>query len=60
MAHIGLCDLAGRQLREEALKERGKLEAIRSRMVDELRTQGINPRYLSEMEKLDIGKLQQR
>jgi hypothetical protein len=45
-------------LKEQAARERAKLEAIRDKMINEMRAQGVNPRYLAEMESLDISKLQ--
>ena len=48
----------GRKLKQEALAERARLEAIRDHMIKDMEKKGINPRYLGEMRRTDIGRLQ--
>jgi hypothetical protein len=47
-------------MREEFVVERAKLEAIRDKMVQDLGQKGINPQYLSEMQSVDVSKIQMR
>ena len=51
---------AGPNLREELIKEESQLNDLRNRMVADLLRQGINPKYLSEMINVDIGKILKR
>jgi hypothetical protein len=50
----------GARLREEWIAEQARLEAIREKMVRDLVREGVNPKYLSEMRSLDIGKVMAR
>lgn len=50
----------GSNIRTELIKEEAKLVTIRDRMVKDLVAQGVNPRYLSEMRNVDIGKILKR
>ena len=47
-------------IRTELIKEEAKLATIRDQMVKDLIAQGINPKYLSEMRNVDIGKILKR
>lgn len=50
----------GPNIREELIREEEKLKVIRDRMVRELEAQGVNPKYLTEMKHVDIGKILKR
>lgn len=50
----------GARVREEWIAEKARLEAIREKMVRDLIREGVNPKYLSEMRSLDIGKVMAR
>jgi hypothetical protein len=50
----------GPNIREELIREEEKLRVIRDKMIRDLETQGVNPKYLSEMKNLDIGKMLRR
>lgn len=50
----------GPNIREELIREEAKLKVIRDKMVDDLIQQGVNPKYLSEMISVDIGKILKR
>ena len=47
-------------IREELIREEAKLAVIRDQMVKDLVAQGVNPKYLSEMRNVDIGKILKR
>ena len=51
---------AGSNVRQELVKEEAKLKVIRDQMVEDMIAQGINPKYLSEMKNVDIGKILRR
>lgn len=46
--------------REKFIHDLSKLETIREKMVGDLESQGVNPRYLSEMRAVDIKKILNR
>jgi hypothetical protein len=50
----------GTNIRQELIKEEAKLATIRDQMVKNLVSQGVNPKYLSEMRNVDIGKILKR
>eukprot|EP00937_MAST-01D_sp_MAST-1D-sp2_P006093 g6093.t1 len=50
----------GRQIAMDFAVERAKLERIRQEYVARLEKEGVNPRYLSEMKRCDMAKLQMR
>ncbi len=50
----------GQKLKDEFAAERVKLGVIRDKMVDDLLSKGINPKYLSEIKMCDIQKMQMR
>jgi len=50
----------GRKFQEDMLREEAKLKVIRDKMVGDLISQGVNPRYLSEMQNVNIGKILKR
>jgi hypothetical protein len=50
----------GTILRQETVKEVAKYSVIRDQMVNELEAKGINPRFLSEMKSVDVGKILKR
>lgn len=47
----------GTHLRQENLKEEAKFMVIRDQMVADLETKGVNPRFLTEMRNVDVGKI---
>jgi hypothetical protein len=47
-------------IRTQLVKEEAKLSIIRDKMVKDLVAQGVNPKYLSEMRNVDIGKILKR
>lgn len=47
-------------IRQDLVREEAKLTAIRDRMVADLVAEGVNPKYLSEMRNVDIGKILKR
>jgi hypothetical protein len=51
---------SGLTIREELLKEEERLKIIRNKMVRDLESQGVNPKYLSEMKNVDVGKILRR
>jgi uncharacterized protein YPO0396 len=50
----------GQKVKDEFAAERSKLSVIRDTMVEDLLSKGINPKYLSEMARCDIVKMQMR
>jgi hypothetical protein len=50
----------GRKFQEDIMREESKLKVIRDKMVNDLVGQGVNPKYLSEMRNVDIGKILKR
>lgn len=46
--------------REALIREEERLKVIRDRMVRDLESQGVNPKYLTEMKHVDIGKILRR
>lgn len=46
--------------REALIREEERLKVVRDRMVRELESQGVNPKYLTEMKSVDIGKILRR
>lgn len=50
----------GRKFQSELIKEEAKLKVIRNKMVKDLVDKGIDERYLSEMQNVDIGKILRR
>ena len=50
----------GRAIAMEFAVERAKLERIRKEYVERLEKEGVNPRYLSEMRRADLAKIQMR
>jgi hypothetical protein len=42
------------------VREETKLKVIRDQMVTDLKAKGVNPRYLSEMINVDVGKMLRR
>eukprot|EP01038_Epipyxis_sp_PR26KG_P006529 gene6529-8971_t len=53
-------DVEENNIRQEILREEAKLKVIRDKMVSTLEAQGVNPKYLSEMKNVDIGKMLKR
>ena len=51
---------SGLSIREELLRDEEKFKVIRDKMVRDLEQQGVNPKYLSEMKNVDIGKFLRR
>lgn len=49
-----------RHVHEELIREEARLKVIRDKMVSDLEAQGINPKYLTEMKNVDIGKILKR
>mmetsp|Transcript_27423 Transcript_27423/g.61301 ORF Transcript_27423/g.61301 Transcript_27423/m.61301 type:complete len:474 (+) Transcript_27423:86-1507(+) len=50
----------GQKLKDEFIGERAKLGAIRDKMVEDLKKKGVDPKYLAEMRRCDIQKIQMR
>ncbi len=50
----------GMNIREELIKEEERLKVIRDKMVRDLEREGVNPKYLTEMKNVDIGKMLRR
>lgn len=50
----------GPNIRVELLKDEERLKVIRDKMVRDLELQGINPKYLTEMKNVDVGKMLRR
>ena len=50
----------GNKFRQEMIREETKLAVIRDKMVRDMEAQGVNPRYLSEMKNVDVGKMLRR
>ena len=50
----------GDRFRQEMVAEETKLKVIRDKMVNDLKAKGVNPRYLSEMINVDVGKMLRR
>lgn len=51
---------AGPNIHEELIREEAKLKVIRDKMVADLEAQGVDPKYLSEMRNVDVGKMLKR
>lgn len=51
---------AGLNIHEELIREEAKLKVIRDKMVADLEAQGVDPKYLSEMKMVDVGKMLRR
>jgi hypothetical protein len=47
-------------LHEQLIREEERLKVIRDRMVKDLESQGVNPKYLTEMKSVDIGRILRR
>jgi hypothetical protein len=47
----------GSKFKSDLRLEEEKLKIIRESMVRDLEAKGVNPKYLSEMKNVDIGKL---
>ena len=50
----------GTKFMQDLLREESKLKTIRDKMVTDLEKKGVDPRYLSEMRNVDIGKILKR
>jgi len=50
----------GTKFRQELIAEEAKLSVIRDKMVRDLEAKGANPKYLSEMKTVDIGRMLRR
>ena len=50
----------GSRFKNERAMEEERLKALRDKMVRDLEQKGVNPKYLSEMKAVDIGKLLRR
>lgn len=50
----------GDKFRQELIRDEEKFKVIRDRMVSDLVSKGVNPRYLTEMKHLDVGKILKR
>jgi len=46
----------GSLIKQQLAEERAKLEAVRDKMVNDMKTKGIDERYFGEMTSLDINK----
>jgi hypothetical protein len=50
----------GTKFRQELIRDEAKFQVIRGRMINDLVSQGVNEKYLSEMKSVDIGKILKR
>ena len=50
----------GNKFRQDLIKDEAKLQVLRAKMITDLEHKGVNPRYLSEMKAVDIGKILKR
>ena len=50
----------GAKFRQDLIRDEAKFEIIRDKMIKDLISKGVNPRYLSEMKATDIGKILKR
>lgn len=50
----------GLKLRQQVVADEAKFTVIRDTMVRELEKEGVNPRFLSEMTNVDVGKFMRR
>lgn len=50
----------GTKFRQDLIRDEEKFKVIRDRMMDDLVAKGVNPRYLTEMKNLDVGKILKR
>lgn len=51
---------AGPNIHQELIREEAKLKVIRDKMVADLEAQGVDPKYLTEMKNVDVGKMLRR
>ncbi len=47
----------GNKFSRDFVREKTKLECSRSRIMNELRQMGVNPKYLAEINSADVTKL---
>lgn len=50
----------GAESRQALLRDETKLKVMRDKMVEDLLSQGVNTKYLSEMRNVDVGKYLRR
>jgi len=50
----------GNRFRQDLIRDEEKFKVIRDRMVEDLISKGVNPRYLTEMKHIDVGKILKR
>ena len=50
----------GNRFRQDLIRDEEKFKSIRDNMINDLVGKGVNPRYLTEMKNLDIGKILKR
>lgn len=50
----------GTAIRQQTVRDEAKFSVIRDNMVADLERKGVNPRFLSEMKAVDIGKILRR
>jgi len=60
LAKANQSSLDGPNVREELIREEAKLNVIRNNMVSDLINQGVDPKYLSELKNVNIGKMLKR
>ena len=51
---------AGHKFRQALISDEAKFSTIRDQMVADLIRKGVNPKYVSDMQKLDVGKILRR
>jgi hypothetical protein len=59
-ANMGATRDEGKGVKMDFAVERAKLERIRKEYVNRLEKEGVNPKYLTEMKRADMAKLQMR
>jgi hypothetical protein len=47
----------GTKMRQQAIADIARLSAVRDKMVADLESKGVNPKYLTEMKNVDIAKI---
>merc|ERR1712190_214939 len=50
----------GKRLKQEYAAERVRLETLKEHIIADMEKKGANPKYMSEMKRTDINKLQMR
>jgi len=51
---------AGTKFRQELVADEARFSTLRDQMVEDLIRKGVNPKYVTDMQKLDVGKILRR